>query len=318
MNGEGALVEMLARVFRTESDAVELGIGDDCAVLAPSSGRLVWTVDAQVDEVHFRRDWMTYGDVGFRSFAAAASDVVAMGAVPFGALSALTLDRLVGDSDVEALAVGQREASAEASAPILGGNLSRGATFSITTTVLGRVVGPRAVSRSGARPGDRLLVSGPLGQAHLGLLAFQKGVADDALLQTFVRAFRRPRVRYDVASVVARSHAAIDVSDGLALDVSRLAEASGVCAVLSEAQILQSAGEGLRHGAARLEKDPLEAVLFGGEDYVVVFAVPADDSIPEGYWEIGGVEEGRGVLLDDGRGRRPLAARGHDHFEGQG
>lgn len=314
MNGEGELVEMLARIFRAESGEVELGIGDDCAVLAPSHGSLVWTVDAQVDEVHFRREWLTYGDVGYRSFAAAASDVVAMGAAPVAALSALTLDSPMRDSDVEALALGQREASVEASAPILGGNLSRGATFSVTTTVLGRVVGARAVLRGGARPGDRLLVSGPLGLAHLGLLSFQNGVADDTSLEACVQAFRRPRVRYDAASVVARAHAAIDVSDGLALDLSRLAQAGGVCIVISEALLLRPGGNGLRDGAARLGREPLAAALFGGEDYVVAFAFPADAPIPDGYWAIGEVEEGEGVLLDDGHGRRAVAAHGHDHF----
>jgi thiamine-monophosphate kinase len=317
MKGERALVEMLARILRSESAEVELGIGDDCAVLAAAHGTLVWTVDAQVDEVHFRREWLTYGDVGFRSFAAAASDVVAMGAAPLGALSALTLDAPVSDSDVEALAVGQRDASVDAAAPILGGNLSRGATFSVTTTVLGRTVGPRAVLRGGARPGDRLLVSGPVGLAHLGLLAFQKGIADDASLERCVQAFRRPRVRYDAASVVAGAHAAIDVSDGLALDLSRLADASGVCIVLSEGLLLRPGGEVLRDGAARLEREPVEAALHGGEDYVVAFASPPNAPIPDGYWVIGEVEEGQGVFLDDGQGRHEVAARGHDHFEGR-
>ena len=314
MRSEDGLVKSLTRIFGARVPGVELGLGDDCAVLSPVDASLVWTVDAQVDEVHFRREWLTYGDVGFRAFAAAASDVVAMGAAPLGALSALTLDALVREEDVEALAVGQREASLLAGAPIVGGNLSRGGTFSVTTTVLGRVLGKRAVARTGARPGDRLLVSGPLGLARLGLRSFVTDRASDPSLSACVNAFCRPHIRYDAGATVARGSAAIDVSDGLALDASRLAAASGVRVVLSEAALLSGGGAALAAGAARLGEDPVECALVGGEDYVVLLAWRAG-GIPEGFTALGRIEEGQGVALDDGRGEREIPARGHDHFE---
>jgi thiamine-monophosphate kinase len=154
VTSEADLVRALAVALGPAGDSVRLGIGDDCAVLARPSGDLVWTVDAHVDAVHFRREWLMYEDVGFRSYAAAASDVVAMGASPIAVLSALTLDPVVTDADVVALARGQRQASEAASAAVVGGNLSRGATFSVTTTVLGarpRREGGRAWRRAPRR-----------------------------------------------------------------------------------------------------------------------------------------------------------------------
>ena len=109
----------------------------------------MWTVDAQVEGTHFRRDLCSWEDVGWRSFMAAASDVAAMGGAPWCALSSLVLAPEVDDADLDALARGQRAAADAAGAPIVGGNLSRGATSSVTTTVLG--TSHRAITRSGAR-----------------------------------------------------------------------------------------------------------------------------------------------------------------------
>ncbi len=311
---EDELVQRLTRIFGAgPTGEVELGLGDDCAVLAGSgkaSGeKLVWTVDAQVDAVHFRREWLTYEEIGFRAFAAAASDVVAMAATPIAALSALTLDPRISPEDVEALARGQRAASQAASAPVVGGNLSRGATFSVTTTVLGRVA--RAITRVGARPGERVWVGGPLGLARLGLLAHQRGVADDPALRAGVEAFARPHVRYDLVPALRMASAAIDISDGLSLDLARLAAQSGVRVVLAAEQVLACGGPALARVAARLQEDPLACALLGGEDYVVVACAAGD--LP-GFVPIGAVEEGAGVALIEAGRTRELRPAGHDHL----
>ena len=314
VTSEADLVNALAAALGPPGDGVRLGIGDDCAVLARPSGDLVWTVDAHVDDVHFRRKWLMYEDVGFRSYAAAASDVVAMGALPVAALSALTLDPAVSDDDVVALARGQREASEVASAPVVGGNLSRGGTFSVTTTVLGRVLGPRAVQRSGARPGDRLFLTGPVGLAGLGLRALEGGLAEDPRLRDGVAAFRRPRVRYDLAAAVSRASSAVDVSDGLAIDAGRLAAASGVSVVFREADLLALGGPALLSGAAHLGLDPLACALRGGEDYVVLGTLSPEESAHAGLVLVGEVCSGEGVFVDRGGARERVGAVGHDHF----
>lgn len=314
VTSEAALVHALAAALGPAGDGVRLGIGDDCAVLARPSGDLVWTVDAHVDAVHFRRTWLMYEDVGFRSYAAAASDVVAMGALPIAALSALTLDPAVSDDDVVALARGQRQASELASAPVVGGNLSRGATFSVTTTVLGRVLGARAVERGGARPGDRLFLTGPVGLAGLGLRALEGGLSEDSRLRDVVDAFRRPRVRYDLAAAVSRASSAVDVSDGLAIDAGRLAAASGVSIVFRAADVLALGGLPLLSGAARFGVDPLACALRGGEDYVVLGTLPPGEPSPTGLVLVGEVRAGEGVFVDRGGELDRVDAVGHDHF----
>lgn len=314
VTSEADLVRALAVALGPAGDSVRLGIGDDCAVLARPSGDLVWTVDAHVDAVHFRREWLMYEDVGFRSYAAAASDVVAMGASPIAVLSALTLDPVVTDADVVALARGQRQASEAASAPVVGGNLSRGATFSVTTTVLGRVLGARAVERGGARPGDRLFLTGPVGLAGLGLRALEAGLAEDPRLREVVDAFRRPRVRYDLAAAVSHASAAVDVSDGLAIDAGRLASASGVAIVLGAAEVLSLGGPALASGAARFGVEPMLAALQGGEDYVVLGAISPREPVPPGLTIVGEVRAGEGVFVDHGSELRRVGAVGHDHF----
>src|SRR5579863_6861733 len=137
---ENARIAMLARVLSSRVTGVGVGIGDDAAVLEGSrtgAKALVWTVDAQVDGTHFRREFVSWRQIGWRSFMAATSDVAAMGAEAWCALCALVLPDDVGDPALEEIAAGQKEAAARVGAGVVGGNLSRGPVLSITTTLLG-------------------------------------------------------------------------------------------------------------------------------------------------------------------------------------
>ena len=169
---------------------VLLGIGDDAAVLAAPANPLVWTVDAAVEGVHFRRELLSLGDLGYRATMAAASDLAAMGAAPLGLLAALVLPPWVSDADLEALAKGQREAAIELGTAVTGGNLARGGELSITTTALGAAARP--LTRAGARPGDAIWMAGPVGLAAAGLAALERGGAT-AETAAAVAAWRRPR-----------------------------------------------------------------------------------------------------------------------------
>ena len=128
MSGEGLRIRRLMELFGLPSgESVELGIGDDAAVLRPRAGStLVWTVDAHIENVHFRRQWLSWRDCGYRSFIAAASDVSAMGASAWCALSSLSLTPDLSDTDLEQLALGQRAAANAVGAHVVGGNLSGG------------------------------------------------------------------------------------------------------------------------------------------------------------------------------------------------
>jgi thiamine-monophosphate kinase len=310
---ETARVAMLARVLGVGIGAagVETGIGDDAAILrarALGGERLVWTIDEQVEGTHFRRDLASWGDIGWRSFMAAASDVAAMGGRARAALCALVLPDDVDDAALEAIARGQREAADVVGAPVVGGNLARGPVLSIATTVLGACDSP--IRRGGARPGDGLWLAGSVGLAAAGLMALERGRGDDARLAGAVDAWRRPRARLDEGLAMAGiAHAAIDVSDGLARDAGHVAAASHVHIVFDEAALRADAA--LLAAAAALGVDAIDLALYGGEDYALAIASPAPVA---GCRCIGDVVEGAGLALRRTDGEHAIAPRGYDHF----
>jgi thiamine-monophosphate kinase len=313
-----------ARFAQPSATGIRVGIGDDAAVLdASSGGALVWTVDAQVEGTHFRTSWVSWEDIGWRSFMAAASDLAAMSAEPTAALSALVLASSVDDEALDALARGQAAASLAVGAPLVGGNLARGTETSVTTTLFGRAARP--VLRSGARPGDGLWLAGPVGLANVGLSVLERSVqnariVDDAAAAAGLEAWRRPVARIAQGRALAGvAHAAIDVSDGLAHDAWQLATASGVRVVLDVAAVVAAGGEALAAGAKLLDGLPLDFALHGGEDYALLAA--SADALP-GFVRVGTIETsddgahgGARVVLRTASGAiEPVDPRGFDHF----
>jgi thiamine-monophosphate kinase len=314
---ERARIAMLARtlaVGAAEGDAgVEVGIGDDAAVLAAShpASHLVWTIDEQVEGVHFRRELVSWRDVGWRSLMAAASDVAAMGAIPWCVLSSLVLPDDLDDAALEDIVRGQGDAAASIGAPVVGGNLARGTHprgFSIATTLLGSC--DRPVERRGARAGDGLWVAGALGLAAAGLRALEQGIVEGERFAEAVAAWRTPRALIaEGRAMGAVAHAAVDVSDGLARDAGHLGESSGVCLVLDEAALTANAA--LVAAATALGESPVDLALHGGEDYALLAA----STVPiPGFRRIGEVREGRGLVLRGAGGERVIEAKGFDHF----
>lgn len=271
--------------------AAGVGIGDDAAVL---EGGLVWTIDAQVEGTHFRLDWLSWQDVGWRSFMAAASDLGAMGAMAMSALSALVLGPGITDEDLGLLADGQAAAAKALGITIVGGNLARGTETSVTTTLLGRVVKP--VLRSGARVGEGVWLAGPVGFAATGMATLAKGVKDPTFAKC-VEAWRHPRARLGLPVGTA----GIDISDGLARDAGHLANASQVTVAIDSSALRLP---------PRFDRDPLEYALHGGEDYALLMT----STTPlEGFVRIGSVQPpGPAAVTVDGR---PVDLRGFDHFK---
>src|SRR5579859_2608375 len=218
---ERARIATVTRLFAGApgGGAIEVGIGDDAAVLDPGvhppGRKLVWTIDEQIEGTHFERTFASWYDIGWRSFMAAASDIPAMGAAPWCALSALGLPGDLDDAAFAAIVAGQRDAAAVIGAPVVGGNLARGPVVSIATTLLGTCA--RAIERAGARVGDGVWIAGRVGVAAAGLRALQRGAAGDPAMAEAVSVWRRPRALVEtVAATAGVAHAAIDVSDGLA------------------------------------------------------------------------------------------------------
>ncbi len=282
---EDQLIEAIRRVLSGAGPEVIVGPGDDAAVVRSGAGELVLTTDAMVEGVHFRTELTTPRDLGFKAIAVNVSDVAAMAASPRFALCSLTLPAATEAAWVVELAGGMRECCDEFALSLVGGNLSRGDELSIVVTLTGEVVPGRAVRRDGARAGDRLVVTGSLGGSAAGLrLASQRSWSEaerDAL-----KRYMRPIPRVGEAGVLAGHGVTsmIDISDGLALDLSRLCDASGVGGRVEITSIPV-------HPAAT----PAEA-LGGGEDYELLATLPDLDAVEEARSEL---REGFGVSLSD-------------------
>ncbi len=307
MGDEFARIARIAEILRDSSSSVELGIGDDCAVLAPTAERTVVTVDAVIDGVHFRRDWMSWEDVGYRATVAAASDVLAMGATPTAAVAAWTLPNDVDDDAIVAIARGQREAAAALGMSIVGGNLTSAPMLSITTTVFGET--PRPITRSGGRAGDALILQGAVGAAALGILSLTRGKPAERA----VAAYRRPNVLLGESRRLRYvANAMIDISDGLAQDIGHLARASGVRAIIDTAMLARHRDASLEPIARDLGVELLDLELSGGDDYALVAAITSPSDELE-HLVIGRLEEGEGVFLEHEGGRLEPAPAGYVH-----
>jgi thiamine-monophosphate kinase len=296
-------------------DAVQVGPGDDCAVV----DGIALSTDLSVEDIHFRRAWLEPEEIGYRAAAAALSDLAAVAARPVGILCSLAC----AADDAGALAPrvmdGLRSAAAGVGAALLGGDLARSpGPLLLDVVAVGRV--DRPVLRSGARPGDALWVTGELGGAAAAVLAWQRGaVPSDAARQ----AYARPRPRIGEALWLAERglvHAMIDLSDGLAGDAAHLAAASGVRVVLEGTAV--PVHPAAAHGACDAG---LRLGLAGGEDYELCFAAAegAVEALADEFREtfgvpltrVGVVEEGSGVWIRDAEGRvAPLDVHGYQHF----
>jgi thiamine-monophosphate kinase len=262
--GEDAAVSRIAALLEQGSGPAptdEVWIGDDAAVVAPPLGRLVLATDAVVAGVHADLALVSLADLGWKALTAAVSDVGAMGAHPGQALVTICAPR---GTDLTALVSGVAEASAAWACPVVGGDLTTSEQLMVSVAVTGVLEGTRPpVTRAGARSGDALVVTGPLGASAAGLRLLQSGHRDGPL----VDAHRRPRARLAEGRIArqAGATAMIDVSDGVALDLHRLADASGVGFALDAVPVAT--------GASRDE------ALGGGEDYELVLATADADAL---------------------------------------
>lgn len=329
VSGEAAWLAALRDGFGaiTAGPGVVLGIGDDAAVLrAPLGQHLVATVDMLVEGQHFVCSGpgaSTPEDIGWHALAVNLSDLAAMGARPLWALCSLGIPDRLAPEFGRRLALGMAELAAPLGVRVVGGNLAKVAErLVVDVTALGTA--RQAVTRSGARPGDRVCVTGTLGRAAAGLALARAGASEAAFGPLRAALLRpQPRVAAGLAlgALAGRVHAACDISDGLALDLHRLCAASGVGATLRVSAL--PLDPPTRAAAARLGKDPAAWALHGGEDYELLLAVPAEAEAEVGraltatgtpVATIGVFAAEAGLWLEEAGGRQGLAPGGWDPF----
>ena len=259
--------ETLQRIRHALGNGIEAGgLRDDAAVLdVPGGGPVVVSVDSVVDGVHVDLALCSPHDVGWKAIMGALSDLAAMGARPIGALVALCVPEAAGGGEMTlGVMEGVAEASQASGCPVVGGDVSAAGVLVVSVTVMGTLDGGRPVARSGSAAGEIVLVTGPCGGSAAGLRVLRSGaeVAGlDPVEAALAAAYRRPVARLAEGEAARRAGASalIDVSDGLALDLHRLADASQVGFILDSVPVAEGA-------------TPDEA-LGGGEDYELVVVI---------------------------------------------
>lgn len=275
------LVNRIGRKVRSVHPALISGIGDDCTIWRPRAGEdLVFTTDFLLEGVHFERDIYSPAEIGHKALARGLSDIAAMGAEPRFCLLSLALAPDCDRRWVDSFYSGFLKLAKRFRVDLAGGDLSHSDRVLCDIVVCGAAPKGRALRRDGARAGDSIFVSGRLGRNW--------------------REFRRPVPRIELGLALRGcATACMDLTDGLSLDLHRLCSASGVAAALENVPV--------RKGQTT------EQALHGGEDYELLWTMPARRTPPRGAIRIGTITTGRpGLVLLNGE---PLPVRGYDHFQ---
>lgn len=326
---------------------VTLGIGDDAAAVDLSlaedgltgAGSLLIAVDTMVETVHFSEGTMNDEDVGYKALAANVSDIAAMGGVPLHAVVSVSVPSAYGSERMRRVYDGLYACAEEYGIAVVGGDTTSAPSHMVVSvTLTGNVEKCRELRRSGAQPGDAVFVTGPLGMSAAGLHLLLRGGERLSAYEALVAAHRRPKPSVLAGRLLLKSGACRslnDVSDGLASEAWELAEASGLRIILEERKLPKSGS--MSGYAAGTGMNPLDWMLYGGEDYVLVGTVESgraaavqqtfhERGLP--FYVIGKAEEGEpGVELItlpksmNGEGaygsmpRRKLEKRGYNHFD---
>ena len=316
--GERRLVSRTRRAFGARRADVLIGIGDDAALVrAPKS--LLLTTDILVEDQDFRRALHPPRLLGRKALNVNLSDIAAMGGRPLHALLGLGLPADLDESWLEEFLAGFRSAARQTGTALVGGDLSQSEKIIISVTVTGEAKSP--VTRSGARPGDGIFVSGTLGDAAQGFRLLEKGGlrGKSRGAGPLLKAFLDPVPRLELGALLARRKLAasmIDLSDGLSVDLAHICEESGVGAEVELGAIPVSPA------SRRFSMNPLAAALDGGEDFELLFTVrpgklASVKALPSKFnlTRIGRIALGNKLLLvTPDKKKEPLRAGGFEHF----
>jgi thiamine-monophosphate kinase len=327
LTGEDGIVAFLRNQYGGKNVFVKQGIGDDAAVLSQRGAAEHWvvTTDMLLQDVDFRVGWLTPDQLGHKALAVNLSDLAAMGARPRFCTVALALPPTCSPAWIDHFYRGLTSLGKREGVVLVGGDLSRSPRgIDITITAVGETVGRNPIYRSRGKAGDALFVTGVLGQSAAGLELLQKKrrKGRSPAERQALKAHRMPQPRCRAGLWLAKRRLArcmIDLSDGLSTDLTRVCRASGLGAEICRKSLP------LFTPASRWGCDPLELALHGGEDFELLFSVPAaavtklKRSYPPGFpklTRIGRLKRGTGIMLtsDQDGAFDVLEPRGFDHF----
>ncbi len=325
--GEFGLIARIAEAVGAGHESVVVGIGDDAAVIEPAgAGHLLVTTDACLEGQHFRRQWLTAQQIGWRATAAALSDIAAMGGEALAVFVSAGLPPAEEATFAEQLICGIHEAATEHGAALAGGDTCASPDrIYLDIVVVGQAERPWL--RSTAQLDDVLLVTNTLGEAAAALHLLEGGLVEnaDGLPPALRHRFARPTPQFAVARCLqqlSQPLCAIDISDGLVQDAAHVAEASAVALTIQASRL--PVAEACREVAVQGDVDPLQWALTGGEEYELLLAVPRGlveqacalvEAEGVKLTEIGFVAAGTGVTVLDADGNEiELDRGGWDHF----
>jgi thiamine-monophosphate kinase len=286
---EAGVISALVRIFGMGHRGVEIGIGDDAAVVS-TTDRTVITTDMAVEGTHFRIEWSGAFDIGRKVAAANLADVYAMGGFPKYLVAAITLTGQESMEWIEDLAEGIAREAASCGAYVVGGDLAKGPCVVISITAIGEIENP--ITRDGAQVGDSIYISSLPGWSAAGLSIIEKDLEDDLALHA-VSEYSAPTVDYASAIEFSnkRAHSMCDVSDALIIQANQLSDASGVALQFDQKLIAQhSEFVSLKELADSQDYDVWQWIFAGGEDHVFLAT-----GVDLNGFKVGTVVKGQGV-----------------------
>jgi len=305
---EAGLIAQLRDLFHTSfQTGVEIGIGDDAAVVLASNKKLVATVDMAVEDIHFKREWSTPFQIGAKLTTANLADIFAMGATPKYLLVAAAITAVNNSQMVSELAKGIRSVADKFEVAVIGGDLSRAEKMSLSITALGEI-SEKPITRSGAKVGDIVYVSALPGLSAAGLAILTRGLDRPRYV---VEAHLNPKLSAP-NKLIQVATSMCDISDGLVTDASHIASASTVRINLSKNKLISGSDfKDLAELAVELGEQVFDWILTGGEDHFFLATVDPKNAGDELGLEIGVVEAGGGEVLLDGE---KIQKAGYQHF----
>jgi len=305
---EEQIIEQLQRLFAINFPAdIEVGIGDDAAVLLGIKNKLVATTDMALEDVHFNLNWSSPFQIGAKLTTANLADLFAMGATPKYLLVAAALPSEISENFVSELANGIRSVADQFNVAVVGGDLSRSAKVVLTITAFGDIAG-NAITRAGAKVGDQIYVSELPGLSAAGYAILSRGLDRPRYV---VQAHLNPKL-IPPTQLIKVATALCDISDGISIDGSNIAKASKVNFSLDKELIRAADGfSDLAELATELNEDVFDWILNGGEDHFFLAAVNPENISGLSAIKIGEVVAGDGKVLLDGE---EIKRAGYQHF----